>query len=68
MRSVPHTISEPRPDARPPIAAVVLDLGGVLIDWDPRHLYRSLFALARLGLLGPPAATIAGPSPEEPAR
>jgi 2-haloacid dehalogenase len=23
--------------------AVVFDLGGVLIDWDPRHLYRSLF-------------------------
>ena len=22
---------------------VVFDLGGVLIDWDPRHLYRSLF-------------------------
>jgi 2-haloacid dehalogenase len=23
---------------------VVFDLGGVLIDWDPRHLYRELFA------------------------
>jgi 2-haloacid dehalogenase len=23
---------------------VVFDLGGVLIDWDPRHLYRQLFA------------------------
>jgi 2-haloacid dehalogenase len=23
---------------------VVFDLGGVLIDWDPRHLYRKLFA------------------------
>src|SRR6185437_13892309 len=22
----------------------VFDLGGVLIDWDPRHLYRKLFA------------------------
>jgi 2-haloacid dehalogenase len=22
---------------------VVFDLGGVLIDWDPRHLYRSIF-------------------------
>jgi len=21
----------------------VFDLGGVLIDWDPRHLYRKLF-------------------------
>ncbi len=25
------------------IEAVVFDLGGVLIDWDPRHLYRKLF-------------------------
>jgi 2-haloacid dehalogenase len=25
------------------IAAVIFDLGGVLIDWDPRHLYRKLF-------------------------
>lgn len=25
------------------IEAVVFDLGGVLIDWDPRHLYRTLF-------------------------
>jgi 2-haloacid dehalogenase len=23
--------------------AVIFDLGGVLIDWDPRHLYRRLF-------------------------
>jgi 2-haloacid dehalogenase len=27
-----------------PIEAVVFDLGGVLLDWDPRHLYRGLFA------------------------
>ena len=26
------------------INAVVFDLGGVLIDWDPRYLYRQLFA------------------------
>ncbi len=25
------------------IRAVVFDLGGVLIDWDPRHVYRDLF-------------------------
>jgi 2-haloacid dehalogenase len=24
-------------------SVVVFDLGGVLIDWDPRHLYRTLF-------------------------
>ena len=23
--------------------AIVFDLGGVLIDWDPRHMYRTLF-------------------------
>ena len=37
---VPSEPGEPKPD-RP--TAVVFDLGGVLIDWDPRHLYRSLF-------------------------
>lgn len=26
----------------PDIAAVVFDIGGVLLDWDPRHLYRQL--------------------------
>jgi 2-haloacid dehalogenase len=25
------------------ISAAVFDLGGVLIDWDPRHLYRKVF-------------------------
>jgi 2-haloacid dehalogenase len=29
------------PDVRP--HAVVFDLGGVLVDWNPRHLYRRLF-------------------------
>ena len=24
-------------------SVVVFDVGGVLIDWDPRHLYRKLF-------------------------
>src|SRR5215470_5941718 len=28
----------------PDIKAVVFDLGGVLLDWDPRHLYRKLIA------------------------
>lgn len=27
----------------PDVDAVVFDLGGVLIDWNPRHLYRQLF-------------------------
>jgi hypothetical protein len=26
------------------LSTVVFDLGGVLIDWNPRHLYRKLFA------------------------
>jgi 2-haloacid dehalogenase len=29
--------------ATDPPGTVVFDLGGVLIDWDPRHLYRDLF-------------------------
>lgn len=37
MAALPH----PRPAERP--RAVVFDLGGVLIDWDPRYLYRTLF-------------------------
>jgi 2-haloacid dehalogenase len=28
---------------RPAIEAVVFDIGGVLLDWDPRHLYRQVF-------------------------
>jgi 2-haloacid dehalogenase len=36
-----------RPDDRVPPAparsVVVFDLGGVLLDWNPRHLYRKLF-------------------------
>ena len=28
----------------PSVKAVVFDVGGVLLDWDPRHLYRKLFA------------------------
>ena len=30
--------------ANPDTKAVVFDLGGVLLDWDPRHLYRTLIA------------------------
>jgi 2-haloacid dehalogenase len=29
--------------AVPHITAVVYDIGGVLLEWDPRHLYRKLF-------------------------
>jgi 2-haloacid dehalogenase len=35
-----HTVSV----AGREIEAVVFDLGGVLIDWDPRHVYRGVFA------------------------
>ena len=34
--------AQPRANATA-ITAVVFDLGGVLIDWNPRHLYRKLF-------------------------
>lgn len=33
-------MTDPADSGRP---AVIFDLGGVLIDWDPRHLYRKLF-------------------------
>jgi 2-haloacid dehalogenase len=32
------------PSEQREIEAVVFDLGGVLIDWDPRYVYRQLFA------------------------
>ena len=32
------------PDATGRARAIVFDLGGVLLDWNPRHLYRQLFA------------------------
>jgi 2-haloacid dehalogenase len=31
------------PQIPTPVKAVVFDLGGVLIDWNPRYLYRQLF-------------------------
>jgi 2-haloacid dehalogenase len=33
----------PAPETNGRARAVVFDLGGVLLDWDPRHLYRKLF-------------------------
>lgn len=35
---------------RRPVDAVVFDLGGVLVDWNPRHLYRKLFVGDDLGM------------------
>ncbi len=32
------------------ITTVVFDLGGVLIDWNPRHLYRKLFGVDEAGM------------------
>jgi 2-haloacid dehalogenase len=50
MRDTPAMADrKPEPPHREPTTesdrptAVVFDLGGVLIDWNPRHLYRSLF-------------------------
>jgi len=42
-RATAATHTAHRPDTLAPIDTVVFDLGAVLIDWDPRHLYRSLF-------------------------
>ncbi len=42
MRDTP-AMPDPSPPRPEPPTAVVFDLGGVLIDWNPRHLYRSLF-------------------------
>jgi 2-haloacid dehalogenase len=37
-------LTETREERSPgAVSTVVFDLGGVLIDWDPRYLYRSLF-------------------------
>lgn len=33
-------------DTHPPIQAIVFDLGGVLVDWNPRYLYRQIFTSA----------------------
>lgn len=32
------------------MATVVFDLGGVLIDWNPRHLYRKIFGADEAGM------------------
>jgi len=32
------------PNIEAPARVVLFDLGGVLVDWNPRHLYRRLFA------------------------
>lgn len=37
-------MSSHTPAQLPPIEAVVFDVGGVLLDWNPRHLYRKLIA------------------------
>ena len=31
-------------DTAPTVDAVVFDLGGVLVDWNPRYLYRKIFS------------------------
>src|SRR5260370_25199493 len=44
LSCAPHYERSRYPMAAPDRGIVVFDLGGVLIDWDPRHLYRKLFA------------------------
>lgn len=44
-RFLPTMFSQPPdPRVRPLIDTVLFDLGGVLVDWNPRHLYRQVFA------------------------
>lgn len=44
MSSPPATTAAPAAHAdRRTVDTVVFDLGGVLVDWDPRYLYRTLF-------------------------
>jgi len=37
-------VRSPTVAGHPPVEAVVFDVGGVLLDWNPRHLYRKLIA------------------------
>jgi len=37
-----RSLASVAPDQTPAIRAVVFDVGGVLIDWNPRYLYRKL--------------------------
>lgn len=39
----PMTAADTMPVGAPVIDAIVFDLGGVLVDWNPRHLYRKMF-------------------------
>jgi 2-haloacid dehalogenase len=43
---VPETAASGIDKTPQPVEAVVFDLGGVLIDWNPRHLYSKLFDAA----------------------
>ena len=43
LRPTPTPTPTPTPMPDTGITAVVFDLGGVLLDWNPRHLYRRLF-------------------------
>lgn len=44
LRAWAPAYDSPRSMPTPRHSAVVFDLGGVLIDWNPRYLYRKLFA------------------------
>jgi 2-haloacid dehalogenase len=43
VHSIINDVRSNTSDVRPAIGAVVFDVGGVFLDWDPRHLYRKLF-------------------------
>jgi len=52
--------------AKPARDTVLFDLGGVLIDWDPRHLYRKLFAGDETPMNGTAARMPAAALPKAP--
>jgi 2-haloacid dehalogenase len=43
LSRVSPILIQSRPMQSEPIQAIVFDLGGVLLDWDPRYLYQSYF-------------------------
>ena len=46
----PKQVTRVRPESEAGVQAVVFDLGAVLLDWNPRYLYRWLFGSDTAGM------------------